>query len=148
VNKATVAFLLLVAGGTALHGLEAGFIAGQSSSGSTFFYGLSAGSGVFVPMTRLEFEGYRLSGVGRNVLAAGVAFRPRLGRVAPYVILGAGAEFEKLNFRWSDYRSFTFLGGGCHLFLVQILSLRLDVRFAHFRETNTTRISGGIFLHI
>lgn len=118
-----------------LHSLEAGLIAGRWSADSTFFYGLSGGSGMIVPMTRLELEGYRISGhAGWNAITAGIAFRPRLGRIAPYAILGAGTEFEKLNFRWSDYNAFTFLGGGCHLFLVQILSLRFDVRFAHFRK--------------
>ena len=99
-------------------------------------------------MTRLEFEGYRLSGMSMNALTAGIAFRPKLGKVAPYMILGAGAEFEKLNFHFSDYRAFTFLGGGCHLFLTPILSLRFDIRFTHSRDADGTRLSGGIFLHI
>jgi hypothetical protein len=149
VSKRTfLALLLLTTGSTGLYSLEAGFIAGHLSLDSANFYGLSAGSGIFIPLTRLEFEGYRFSGPATNTLTAGIAFRPKLGRVAPYMIIGAGADFEKLNFHFSDYRAFSFLGGGCHLFLSSILSLRFDIRFIHSRDENRTRLSGGVFLHI
>ena len=149
VSKRTILpLLLLAAGSISLYSLEAGFIAGRLSADSANFYGLSAGSGIFIPMTRLEFEGYRLSGMTMNALTAGIAFRPKLGRVAPYMILGAGAEFEKLNFHFSGYHTFTFLGGGFHFFLAPILSLRFDIRFTHSQDANGTRLSGGIFLHI
>lgn len=147
-RRTFLALLLLAVGGMSLYSLEAGFIAGRLSADSANFYGLSAGSGIFIPMTRLEFEGYRLSDLAMNALTAGIAFRPKLGRVAPYMIIGAGAEFEKLNFHFSDYHTFTFLGGGCHLFLAPILSLRIDIRFSHSQDANGTRLSGGIFLHL
>ena len=140
--------ICLAAGLMTLHGIEVGLIAGHSGADSAFFYGLSAGSGIFIPMTRLEFEGHKFSGNEWDELSAGVAFRPRFGRIAPYMIVGAGTGFEKFNFHFSEYKAFSFLGGGCHLFLARIFSLRFDVRFLHFRDVNTTRLSGGIFLHI
>jgi hypothetical protein len=128
--------------------LDAGLIAGSISQPSSFFYGLSAGSGTIVPLLKFEFEGYRIGESGWNSLSAAVKFRPKFGRFAPYAVLGAGSEFEKLNFRFSEYRFYSMAGGGFHIFFTSMFSLRFDLRFLHFSDINKTRVSGGIFIHI
>jgi hypothetical protein len=128
--------------------LDVGLIAGSISQPSSFFYGLSAGSGTIVPMIKFEFEGYRVRETGLNNLSAAVKFRPKFGNIAPYAVLGAGGEFEKLDFHFSEYRFYTMIGGGCHIFFTSMFSLRLDLRFLHFSDLNQTRISGGFFIHL
>ncbi len=128
--------------------LDAGLIAGSVSQPSSFFYGLSAGSGTIVPMLKFEFEGWRIKETGWDSMSAAVKFRPKFGIFAPYAVLGAGGEFEKLNFHFSDYRFYTFIGGGFHLFFASMFSLRFDLRFLHFSDLNQTRISAGFFIHL
>ncbi len=147
-NKKTILALglfLLAANALAL---DAGLIAGSISQPSGFFYGLSAGSGTIVPMLKFEFEGCRIKELGANSLSAAVKFRPKFGRFAPYALLGAGGEFEKLNFHFSEYRFYTMIGGGFHIFFTSMFSLRFDLRFLHFSDLNKTRVSGGVFLHL
>jgi len=127
--------------------LDLGLVAGSISRPSSFTYGVSVGSGTIVPMLKFEFEGCRISETGWNSLSAAVKFRPKFGIFAPYAVLGAGGEFEKLNFKFSEYNFFTFIGGGFHLFFTSMLSLRADLRFLHLPDADRTRISGGIFLH-
>lgn len=128
--------------------LEAGFVAGSIRQPSSFCYGLSAGMGLIVPMLKLEFEGYRIKESGWNSLSAAVKFRPKFGRFAPYALLGAGSEFEKFNFRFSEYNFYTMIGGGIHIFFSSMFSLRFDLRSLHFSDFNQTRISGGVFIHL
>ncbi len=128
--------------------LDLGLVAGSVSQPSSFFYGISVGSGTIVPMLKFEFEGCRVSETGWNSLSAAVKFRPKFGVFAPYAVLGAGAEFAKLNFRFSDYEFYTFFGGGFHFFLTSMISLRADVRWLNLAETDKTRISGGFFIHL
>jgi hypothetical protein len=138
-------FLLLA---LSLPALDIGLVAGSISQPSSFCYGLSIGSGTIVPMLKFEFEGYRISESGWNSVSAAVKFRPKFGRLAPYAVLGAGGEFEKLNFHFSDYNFYTFIGGGLHLFFTSMFSLRFDLRLIHLSDLNRTRISGGIFIHL
>lgn len=128
--------------------LDLGLIAGSVSQPNSFFYGLSAGSGTVVPMLKFEFEGYRVAETGLNNLSAAVKLRPKFGIFAPYALLGAGGEFAKLNFHFSEYEFYTFAGGGFHLFFTSMISLRADVRFIHLPEINRTRIGAGLFLHL
>jgi len=128
--------------------LDLGLIAGSVSQPSSFVYGLSAGSGTIVPMLKFEFEGWRIKDTGWDTLSAAVKFRPKFGVFAPYAVLGAGGEFEKLDFHFGDYRFYTFAGGGFHLFFASMFSLRFDLRFLHFSDLNQTRISGGFFIHL
>ena len=128
--------------------LDLGLVAGSISRPSSFTYGVSVGSGTIVPMLKFEFEGCRISETGWNSLSAAVKFRPKFGIFAPYAVLGAGGEFEKLNFKFSEYNFYTFIGGGFHLFFTSMLSLRADLRFLHLPDADRTRISGGIFLHL
>ena len=99
-------------------------------------------------MLKFEFEGCRISETGWNSLSAAVKFRPKFGIFAPYAVLGAGGEFEKLNFKFSDYNFYTFIGGGFHLFFTSMFSLRADLRFLHLPDADRTRISGGFFIHL
>ena len=128
--------------------LDLGLVAGSISRPSSFTYGVSVGSGTIVPMLKFEFEGCRISETGWNSLSAAVKFRPKFGIFAPYAVLGAGGEFEKLNFKFSEYNFYTFIGGGFHLFFTSMLSLRADLRFLRLPDADRTRISGGIFLHL
>jgi len=141
----SIGFLFLAVNAFAL---DAGLIAGSINQPSSFFYGLSAGSGTIVPMLKFEFEGYKIKESGLNSLSAAVKFRPKFGSFAPYAFLGAGSEFEKLNFRFSEYRFYTMAGGGFHIFFTSMFSLRFDLRFLHFSDLNKTRVSGGFFLHL
>jgi hypothetical protein len=130
------------------YALDAGLIAGSISQPSSFFYGLSAGSGTIVPMVKFEFEGYRIKESGLNSLSAAVKFRPKFGSFAPYAFLGVGTEFAKLNFRFSEYSFYTMAGGGFHIFFSSMFSLRFDLRFLHFSDSDMTRVSGGFFIHL
>jgi hypothetical protein len=128
--------------------LEVGLFAGSSSQTSAFTYGLSAGMGLIVPMLKLEVEGYRITESELNNLSVAVKFRPKFGKFAPYAFLGAGGEFEKLDFHFSDYRFYTMVGGGIHFFISSMFSLRFDLRFLHASASNNTRFSGGVFIHL
>jgi hypothetical protein len=131
-----------------LGALEAGLFTGPSSSPDTFTYGLSAGMGSILPMITLEVEGWKLKEQGLTALSGALKFRPKLGKFSPYLIIGVGTEFEKLNFHFSQYHTNTIIGGGAHLFFSGVLSLRFDLRFLHFSDIDRTRISGGIFIHL
>lgn len=128
--------------------IDLGLVAGSISQPSSFTYGISTGTGAIVPMLKFEFEGWRSSETGWNSLSAAVKFRPKFGVFAPYAVLGAGGEFAKMNFRFSEYEFYTFIGGGFHIFFTSMVSLRADLRFLRLSETNRTRISGGIFIHL
>jgi len=128
--------------------LDAGFIAGSSNQPTSFCYGLSAGSGTIVPMVKFEFEGFRIKELGQNSLSAAVKFRPKFGNFAPYVFVGAGGEFAKLTFHFSEYGFYTMAGGGFHIFFSSMFSLRFDLRFLHFSDIDRTRVSGGVFIHL
>ena len=82
------------------------------------------------------------------VITAGIKFRPKFGKLAPYGIIGVGGEFEHLTFNFSKYDKFTFIGGGAHLFFSDMISIRTDIRFLNFSDSTRTRFSGGIFFHL
>jgi hypothetical protein len=147
-NKRTFFFVAVLFLCLNSYALDLGLVAGSISQPSSFFYGLSAGSGTIVPMVKFEFEGCRVSETGWNSLSAAVKFRPKFGVFAPYAVLGAGGEFEKLNFKFSDYNFYTFIGGGFHLFFTSMFSLRADLRFLHLPDADRTRISAGFFIHL
>ena len=128
--------------------IEVGLIGGNISNPSEFNYGLSGGSGFFVPMLKFELEFYQLAESTWKGLTTGIKFRPKFGKLAPYMIVGAGTELEKITFKFSEYEFFTFIGGGIHYFAIRHLSLRLDVRFQNFSAVNRTRLEVGIFFHL
>lgn len=150
--------MILVLGSGYAFGLEVGLTGGAMSKkiDSGFHYGLAVTTGFLVPMVKFEFEVYKMKEnvataavAGKEkALCVGVKFRPKLGSFAPYAIVGVGGEFDKFGFDFGDYHKFTFIGGGCHFFLMDMLSIRADIRVMHFKDMNKTRFSAGVFLHI
>lgn len=133
-------------------GLTLGAMSNSDSSSGGLNYGISGGGGFFIPMVKFEVEYYKIKDTELpdrpNAMTVGIKFQPKFGKFAPYAIIGVGSEFEKLNFSFSKYEKFTFLGGGVHFFLMDIMSLRADIRFLNFSDRTKTRISGGLFVHI
>lgn len=129
-------------------GVDLGVIGGPLTNPQSFSYGFSVGSGFLVPILRVEFEGFRIINETDNTLTAGIKLRPKLGKVAPYGILGAGARFPRLSFDFNTYHFFTFFGGGLHFFAADMLSIRLDIRWLDVGDDNRFRFSVGLFLHI
>ncbi len=118
---------------------------GQTNEG---IYGISGGFGFIIPMVKFEVEYYNLNDRRFEAVTGGVKVRKRFGKFAPYAILGGGAEFENLTFKTSEYETFFFIGGGVHVFLIDFLSVRADLRFQTFSEFNKTRFSLGVFFHL
>jgi hypothetical protein len=135
-----------------LHSIEVGAIVGNISKPSRLNYGLSAGMGFLVPMVKFEIEVYRLANTEAlelpNAITGGVKFRPKFGKFAPYAVVGFGAEFKRIGLDFDEYESFTFLGGGLHIFVTGMISIRGDVRFLSYSGYNRTRLSAGLFLHL
>ena len=129
--------------------LDAGLIAGSISQPSSFFYGLSAGIGTIVPMLKFEFEGYRIRETGLNSLSAAVKFRPKFGSFAPYAVLGAGGEFEKLNFHFSEYSFYTMHRRRfAPFFLLHVLPARRPALPPFFRRQPAPASAAGSFIHL
>jgi len=130
------------------YSLEFGIIGGNTSNPSETTFGFSAGFGFIVPLVKMEVEYYNLNDRAYEALTAGVKLRKKLGKLAPYAVIGVGAEFEKVTFRTSEYNSFLFVGGGAHLFLNSLISFRADIRFLNFSGKNKTRLTLGAFFHL
>lgn len=126
-------------------GVQLGTINNKPSS---LLYGFSGGGGFMLPMLKLEVELYKMDDYAYQGLTLGIKFRPKLARLAPYGILGAGCEYKTFNFHFSEYRWFTFIGVGIHFFLNDLISLRGDLRWQNFSTMNKTRLCAGIFIHI
>jgi hypothetical protein len=143
-------FLISISG--AAFAFELGVTGGvMSKSSSNFNYGIAGGTGFMIPMLKLEFEFYKMAGAEPpdkpNVITAGIKFRPKFGKLAPYGIIGVGGEFERLTFNFGKYDKFIFVGGGMHLFFSNMISIRGDIRFLNFSGSSRIRFSGGVFLH-
>ena len=134
-----------------LHSIEAGAIIGSINKPSRLNYGLSASMGFLVPMVKFEIELYKKANTEApelsNAITGGVKFRPKFGKFAPYAVAGFGVDFKSITLDFDDYESFSFLGGGLHLFVSGMLSLRADVRFLNYSGYNRTRLSAGLFIH-
>lgn len=128
--------------------LDLGVAAGSLSRPRSFYYGLSLGSGTVVPLLKLEFEGGRVAATDMNSLSAALKLRPKFGALAPYAVLGAGAEFARLTLRFKEYDFYTFYGAGIHFFPAAMISLRADLRFLNLPAGGKTRVSGGLFVHL
>jgi len=138
-------FLILVLN---IFPIEVGLIGGNISNPSEFNWGFSGGSGMLIPMLKFELEFYQMVETNFKGLTAGVKLRPKFGKLAPYIIIGAGTELEKINLKFSEHEYFTFFGGGIHYFAIRNLSIRLDIRFQNFSDINRTRFEAGIFFHL
>lgn len=143
------ALLLAVLTSSHLSAINLGVIAGTASKPSQSFWGLSGQMGLIVPMLKLEFEWMRYSAdYAANAMTASIMIRPKFGKLSPYGVLGVGTEFDTISFHFSRYNSFSILGFGAHLFLMDILSLRADLRFMTFSETSRFRVCAGLFVHL
>jgi hypothetical protein len=127
---------------------EIGLIGGTNNKPSELNLGVSGTMGFFIPFIKFEIEAYKIVDYEFKGITGGIKFRKKLGPFAPYVTVGIGTEFEELNFKFSEYMSFTYIGGGTHLYLMDMLSLRFDIRFQKFSDFNRTRFTGGLFLHL
>jgi hypothetical protein len=133
---------------TGLWGYDLGVIGGFLSQPSDTLVGFSGSTRLIVPGLKLEFEMYKILETPGSTISTGVKFNPKLGKISLYGILGVGTGFEKLNFDFDQYRVFTFLGFGIHIYLMEILSIRGDMRFYNYSDLNRNRLSAGIFLHL
>jgi len=143
-------FLTAIALATTLtmNAYDLGVIGGFLSQPGEAVLGFSGGMRLIVPGLKLELEVFEVAKSPDHFMSAGIKFNPKVGKIGLYGMLGVGTDFEKLNFDFSQYRAFTFLGFGIHVYLVEILSLRGDVRFYNYSDINRNRISAGLFLHL
>jgi hypothetical protein len=134
-----------------LYSIEVGAIIGSINKPSRLNYGLSTSMGFLVPMVKFEIELYKKANTETpelpTAITGGLKFRPKFGKFAPYAVAGFGVDFKSISFDFDDYESFTFLGGGLHLFVTGMLSFRADLRFLNYSGYNRTRLSAGLFLH-
>ena len=72
-----------------LFSVEVGIIGGRVTNPSEFNYGISGGSGLFVPLLKTEIEFYPLTESVENVLCASLKIRPKFGKFAPFAAVGA-----------------------------------------------------------
>jgi hypothetical protein len=134
-----------------LFSFEVGLIGGTISNPSHTVYGISGGSGMFVPMLKLEVEFVKVREPELleypNIMTLAVKFRPKLGKFSPYGMLGVGAAYDSFGFDFGEYDKFTFVGGGVHYYIAGMLSIRGDIRFMNYSGYNRTRLTGGVFVH-
>jgi len=134
-----------------LFSFEGGFIVGSINKPTRTLYGLSGGTGLLIPMLKLEVEAYKLSGTEplehSTTVSIGVKFRPKFGRFAPYAVVGIGSEFDSFTFDSDKRGNFTLLGVGVHMYIAGMISLRGDIRFLNFSSYTRARLSAGIFVH-
>jgi hypothetical protein len=128
--------------------IELGIIGGSIDHPSETVYGFSVGSGFMIPLLKFEAEYYNLTERKWEALTVGIKVRKRIGNIAPYGILGAGAEFKNLTFKFSNHEYFFFVGGGLHFFVGSVLSVRADLRFQNFSDQTKTRFTVGLFFHL
>ncbi len=140
--------LLMILLSFSLHAVDFGFIAGKNSKPSASTWGISAGSGFFVPLVKLEFELLNQKDLGLKDVSVGLKVRKKIGKFAPYAVIGAGAKFETFSITFKDYDYFTFIGGGTHFYIMDLFSLRFDLRYQSYSEINNVRLSAGVFVHI
>lgn len=148
IKKKILILSLIIVCGLCLSGYDLGVIGGALSKPNKMFVGFSGSMRLIVPTLKIEFELFKIIDSENNIISGGIKFNPKLGKISLYGMLGVGTEFEKINFDFSHYRAFTFLGFGAHLYLMDMLSLRGDMRFYNFTDVTRSRISFGIFLHL
>lgn len=143
--------MVLVIGVSRVSAIELGVLGGRVSNPGHLVYGFSGGTGLFIPLLKLEVEYCRLTKaedvLQPNTCYAGVKIRPKFGAFSPYVVAGVGMDFERFNLHFSEHQKFSFIGGGLHYYIAGMFSLRGDIRILNYKDGNRTRISGGIFIH-
>jgi len=148
IKKIAVFMVLLTIGPMLVSPVEMGIIGGTINKPGESIYGLSAGFGFIVPLLKFEVEYFNMSERAFESLTVGVKLRKKFGHIAPYAIVGAGAEFEKFTLKFGQYDTYLFVGGGIHYFLTSMLSFRGDIRFLNFSDFTRTRLSIGLFFHL
>ena len=129
--------------------VELGGIIGDIKKPTGLVYGFSFGSGLIIPMVKYEFELLNITGSEYKTAGIGLKLRPKLGDIAPYIVVGVGTDFLKiLNFDKDNYKKFTFYGAGFYYFFTKMVSIRIDFRLLNYSELTKTRITGGIFLNL
>lgn len=147
--KSLIFCLVLSVLSSSIFSIEIGVLAGTTvKKPSINSYGLSASMGFFLPLVKFDVEFTKIADTKYKSLAAGIKFRPKFGRFALFVIIGAGTEFTKFDFDFSEYNGFLFLGGGGYIFFNEFISLRLGMRSLSFSKDTRTRIAAGLFIHI
>ncbi len=160
-KKSILFCVILMAISGMSHAFEFGLSLGSMNktlTGSGLHYSLTGGTGFLVPMLKLELEYYHrfssddAAGAGiddsLNGLSIAVKFRPKFGKLSPYVVAGIGSEFDKFGVDFGEFDKFTFIGGGIHFYLMELMSLRADFRFMSFSADNRVRFSAGVFFHL
>ena len=148
IKKLFLLILLLFSISNFVLPVEFGFLAGKNTKPSDTTLGFSAGTGLIIPMVKLEFELMKQNDAELNVAGVGIKIRKKVGKFAPYAVIGAGTRFDKFSITFSGYDYFTYIGGGTHFYILQLFSLRFDVRYQSYSEENNVRFSVGIFAHI
>ena len=146
-KKAIIITIIFFTVSIGLYSFDIGVLGGNFSNPSHLTYGISGSTGLLVPMLKMELEYFRIQNTEvleyPNVMTIGIQFRPKIGNLSPYAAVGVGSEFDNFGFD----EKFTYIGGGVHLFVTGMFSIRGDIRFMNYSDYNRTRISGGIFLH-
>lgn len=148
IRKGCLTGVVLLVMMTGLQGYDLGVIGGFLSQPSDTLVGFSGSTRLLVPGLKLEFEMFKVLETPGSTISTGVKFNPKIGKISLYGILGVGTGFEKLNFDFDQYRVFTLMGFGLHIYLLEILSIRGDMRFYNYTDVNRSRLSAGIFLHL
>jgi len=141
--------LLVLLSCNSLVAMELGVFAGSLSNPGTFVYGLSLSGDFLLPMLKIENEGMIMNGTGLKTLSAAIKLQPPIGIFSPYALFGFGVNFEKLDFEFSKYITYSLVGGGCFLRIAPVASLRFDMRRQYYAKVDLVRwrFSGGIFLN-
>lgn len=147
-GKLFLVLILLLASTSSLSALNLGLHGGLISNPGTITYGLSLETGLLIPFSKLEFEAGKRIDAEEKFISGAILFGPRMRAFRPYIGIGVGTEFIRLDLHFSRYQTFSFLAGGGHFFFNEILSLRFDLRWQNYGELRRTRISSGLFVHL
>lgn len=131
-----------------VHAVDLGIMGGKINHPSSLNYGLSLGFEMPIPFVHLEFDWIKNTKDNRKFLTGAVTIRPKLSKLVPFGCLGVGTEYDKLNFKFSQYKAFTFFGGGLYLYMNEIMSLRLDFRYLNRSDQHRIRWTFGLFFHL
>jgi len=147
INRCLLLLLFLSLAGS-LPAIDFGLFGGSMGHPGKMTFGGALRTGMFIPFTRLEFEASRGLEPKRTLMSVSLQVTGKLGHFAPYALAGVGTTFDRLNLHFSEYETMTFFGGGLHLYLIEYLSLRGDVRVIRLEGENHTRFSVGLFAHL
>lgn len=132
--------------------VELGVTGGMETKETRFTYGLSGSMGFLIPMLKFEIEGYKITGIEVGEMPGGVMFglkfKPKLGQISPYGVVGVGAEMEEISLDFDTMETYTYIGGGLYYKVAPMISLRADFRFLNFSGYNRIRLTGGIFFQL